>query len=151
MPRFKLPSWGSDGHRSRDKSEIIKSEKEDERYGLFVFENKPADDARAIDIVAVHGLNGHYEKTWSTHVNGGQDVNWLRNFLPKQIDNARVMSFGYNSVLQFSKSVADVYNFAEQLLEMFFSKRVTEQEQSRPIMFICHSLGGIVVKQVCLL
>ena len=156
--RLKLRFWRSepsDARSSRDKSESITksidSNKRDERHGLFVLEDKPAGDTRAIDIVAVHGLNGHYEKTWSVLDEEGQDVNWLRDFLPEQIPNARVMSFGYNSLLQFSKSVADIYTFADQLLEALLSKRITQEEQSRPIMFICHSLGGIVVKQVRLI
>ena len=43
-------------------------------------------------IVAVHGLNGHREKTWT--VNG---VNWLRDFLPLDISNARIYSWGYDA------------------------------------------------------
>jgi hypothetical protein len=115
-------------------------------FGLFVLEDKPSDMDGGIDIVAVHGLNGHFKKTWSSSTNGQGEVNWLQDFLPDQITNARIMSFGYNSVLQFSKSVSDVYNFAEQLLECLTSRRTTEAEQTRPIMFICHSLGGIVFK-----
>lgn len=124
-----------------------------ERHGMFTFEDKNASDASAIDIVAIHGLNGHYEKTWSSPAaaDGGSDVNWLKELLPKQVSNARVMSFGYNSALQFSKSTADTYTFADQLLEALMSKRGSDIERQRPIMFICHSLGGIVAKQVSLL
>jgi protein SERAC1 len=118
-----------------------------EQYGMFTLEDKPPDATKMIDIVAVHGLNGHYLRTWSARGPDGAQVNWLRDFLPKQIPNARIMSYGYNSALQFSKSVADIFTFADQLLEALISRRVTEIEQKRPIMFICHSLGGIVFKQ----
>ena len=43
-------------------------------------------------IVAVHGLNGHRENTWT--MNGR---NWLRDFLPKNIPNARIYSWGYDA------------------------------------------------------
>lgn len=72
---------------------------------------------------------------------------WLRDFLPQQIPHARIMSFGYDSVLLFSKSTSDVATFAEQLLESLLSMRMNVPEM-RPIIFICHSLGGIVVKKV---
>src|ERR1700709_2784469 len=88
-----------------------------ERLGLFVLANQDENDPEAIDIVAIHGLNGHWENTWRTTTQNGGRVNWLREFLPQQVPRARVMSFGYDSVLQFSKSVADIGTFAEQLLE----------------------------------
>ncbi|CAN9331109.1 unnamed protein product [Alternaria alternata] len=49
-----------------------------------------------IDIVAVHGLNGHCEKTW-TAGNGVDSVNWLRDLLPHDLPNARILSWGYDA------------------------------------------------------
>ncbi|KAG9229798.1 hypothetical protein BJ875DRAFT_386555, partial [Amylocarpus encephaloides] len=46
----------------------------------------------AVDIVAVHGLNCHREKTW-TAANG---IHWLRDLLPYDIPNARILSWGYD-------------------------------------------------------
>ncbi|RGP79315.1 tetratricopeptide-like helical domain [Fusarium longipes] len=46
-----------------------------------------------VDIVAVHGLNGHREKTWTSD-NG---VYWLRDFLPTDVPNARIFSWGYDA------------------------------------------------------
>ncbi|CAN9218325.1 unnamed protein product [Alternaria alternata] len=71
-------------------------------------------------IVAVHGLNGHREKTWTT--SGG--VNWLRELLPHDLPNARILSWGYDANTQ----------------------QLAQQTSKRPIMFVAHSLGGIVVK-----
>lgn len=120
-----------------------------ERWGLFVLEPQDDNDPEAIDIVALHGLNGHWEKTWQSDkpTSKGGGAMWLRDFLPQQIPHARVMSFGYDSVLLFSKSTSDVGTFAEQLLESLLSRRMNVPE-TRPIIFICHSLGGIVVKKV---
>lgn len=41
--------------------------------------------------MAVHGLDGHREKTWTA--NG---VNWLSDFLPSDIPNARILTWGYD-------------------------------------------------------
>jgi protein SERAC1 len=114
---------------------------------LFVFADQDEDDTGAIDIVALHGLNGNWERTWQHTTKSGGKVLWLRDFLPKQIPHARIMSLGYNSVLQFSKSVADIGTFAEQLLAALVAKR-RGRAARRHIIFVCHSLGGIVVKKV---
>ncbi|KAF3766683.1 hypothetical protein M406DRAFT_233005, partial [Cryphonectria parasitica EP155] len=101
-----------------------------------------------VDIVALHGLNGHWETTWQSTTSSvkGRPVMWLRDFLPEQVPRARIMSFGYDSALFFGKSVSDVDTFAEQLLEALLPLRLDEVAR-RPIIFICHSLGGIVVKK----
>jgi hypothetical protein len=44
-------------------------------------------------IVAVHGLNGHRDKTW-TAPNG---VHWLRDLLTNDIPNARILCWGYDA------------------------------------------------------
>ncbi|TRX93724.1 hypothetical protein FHL15_005400 [Xylaria flabelliformis] len=114
-------------------------------WGMHILVNKDADSAEAIDIVAIHGINGHWDNTWKDKSTG---TNWLQDSIPKQLKAARVMSFSYNSSVQFSKSVSRVAEFADQLLESLMAKRVNGAEQDRPILFICHSLGGIVFKQV---
>ena len=78
---------------------------------------------------------------------------WLRDFLPTQLATflhvkARILSYGYNSNTAFSKAVTDINDEAEMLLDRVKGERATEQEKKRPIVFIAHSLGGILVKKV---
>ncbi|KAH7134376.1 hypothetical protein EDB81DRAFT_657879, partial [Dactylonectria macrodidyma] len=49
-----------------------------------------------LSIVAVHGLNGHREKTWTAKA-GTNIVNWLRDLSPADIPNARVIVWGYDA------------------------------------------------------
>ena len=44
-------------------------------------------------IVAVHGLDGHLEKSWTAD-NG---VLWLRDLLPERIPHARILTYGYDA------------------------------------------------------
>lgn len=125
-----------------------KAENNQGGYGLHTFIDKDPEAENVVDIVAVHGLNGHYEKTWTATLRNGTKVNWLRDLLPQQVRNTRIMSFSYESTVQFSKSTSDIFTFADQLLEYILASRQKTGEESRPIVFICHSLGGIVFKQV---
>ena len=99
-------------------------------------------------IVAVHGLGGHWRQTWT----GNSSQNWLKDFLPFQLQDAgitaRVLSFGYDSDTAFSKAVTDIDDVAAMLLDRLTGERQTPEEKSRAIIFIAHSLGGIVVKKV---
>ena len=92
------------------------------------------------DIVAVHGLEGHPYTTW-THPNGHL---WLRDSLPNHLPNTRVMTFGYDAAV-FTKSVADVRDTAGALLSELNTRR--KACKGRPMMFVCHSLGGVIFKE----
>ncbi|TVY17863.1 hypothetical protein LARI1_G004175 [Lachnellula arida] len=57
---------------------------------------RAADAPAEIDIVAVHGLNGDSIKTWTSEPEG---ICWLSHpdFLPKYVNRARVLTWGYNA------------------------------------------------------
>ena len=73
---------------------------------------------------------------------------WLRDFLPVHLPEARIFTHGYDSIVAFSKSSAEVDDFARELLHQVQSQRKSARERARPMIFICHSLGGILFKQV---
>lgn len=131
---------GANSNNENENREQIKQEKR----GLFVLFNPPGDTRVNIDIVAVHGLLDDPYHAWE---DGGR--NWLRDadFLPHLIPLARIMTYGYNSTVALSQSIAGVDQFAETLLNYLEQKRRTPMEKARPLVFICHSLGGIVVKK----
>ncbi|KAF4626531.1 hypothetical protein G7Y89_g11628 [Cudoniella acicularis] len=105
---------------------------------------RPADPK--VDIVAVHGLNptnnsSHAEATWTA-----KEKLWLKDFLPITIPNARILLFGYNANVAFETSTAGVVEHAINLLNRLNMKR-KGVPPDRPIIFIAHSLGGILVKR----
>lgn len=74
-------------------------------------------------IVAIHGLNPfnkqtHAEDTWTAG-----DKLWLRDFLPKQVPQARVFLYGYNANVVFKTATAGVREQATILLDQIANKR----------------------------
>jgi hypothetical protein len=77
--------------------------------------------------VAVHGLGGDAINTW-THPKS--KAFWLKDFLPKQIPDARVMTFGYNAAAAFGQSTAEVIDHAKSLLTSMVDKREESEVHS---------------------
>lgn len=117
----------------------------------------------ACSVVAIHGLGGGPVATWTEPET---KTFWLKDFLPTNLSSARIMTFGYNADAAFSSTLGDIDAHATDLLVNVVDKRegsdvscsimylgspllkVLLQEQQRPIIFVAHSLGGIIVKQV---
>ncbi|SPJ79161.1 uncharacterized protein FTOL_07552 [Fusarium torulosum] len=117
--------------------------------GLHViFDSASSDPPRVaeLDIVAVHGLNfkssdDHARKTWTMG-----DKLWLKDFLPNTLYKpARVMLFEYNSSPAIGATAIKLAGHANNLLQWLKLKR--KGDPQKPLVFICHSLGGLIVKE----
>jgi triacylglycerol esterase/lipase EstA (alpha/beta hydrolase family) len=101
-----------------------------------------------VDFVFVHGLGGGSRKTWSKTPS---DVHfWPKRWLPKDPDfaNVRIWSFGYDSIYAKKKSdVLNIDDFGRALLGALSSSKDLRNVET-PIVFIGHSMGGLVIKKV---
>jgi WD40 repeat protein/pimeloyl-ACP methyl ester carboxylesterase len=110
-----------------------------------------------LDIIFVHGLGGDSRKTWSKNHDTG--LFWPGLWLPLEpgIGNARVLTFGYNANFRpgAPKSLSNMTDFSKELLyEMGFGKDDNGQDLNVgkvPIIFVVHSMGGLVVKKAYIL
>ncbi|OCK91831.1 uncharacterized protein K441DRAFT_640868 [Cenococcum geophilum 1.58] len=126
-----------------------------EKYGLFPLKAGALSEATnsLVDIVAIHGLNGDAFGTWTDKEADDQNAKelWLETLLPQAIPESRIMTFGYNSAVTNSVSVSKIEDFATDLLIRLNGARNTEECGKRPLIFICHSLGGLVFKKALVL
>ncbi|KAI0418201.1 hypothetical protein F5X98DRAFT_373996 [Xylaria grammica] len=102
-----------------------------------------------VDIVGIHGLGGHREKSWTAREpETGSTVLWLKDFLPEKLPHARIMTYGYSSEVLSVKQLTQrtLYSQSKTLLEALKRSRRDTDATNRPIIFIAHSLGGLVVK-----
>ena len=98
-----------------------------------------------VDIVFVHGLSGDRERTWAST---GENGCWPKELLPAQIPRARVLTFGYDAYITRPGKVSQnrIRDHARDLVNELAGVRTTEEERARAIIFVVHSLGGIVCK-----
>lgn len=81
-------------------------------------------------IVAIHGLNGHREKTWTAD-NG---VHWLRDLLPKDLPTVRILTWGYDANTHASDRVSCQYLY-DHALDL-----VADLTRKRTLTEVCCSL-----------
>ncbi|CAA9958491.1 WD40 repeat-containing protein [Pyrenophora teres f. maculata] len=143
----------SNGSRTRSNSEHRRMNP----LGLTVI-HEP-EYGRSLDIIFVHGLGGSSHSTWSK--NHDPALFWPQLWLPSEpaIGSARILSFGYDADWKStsSRTVLNITDFAKELL---FAMKFTKNENRDledlglgdfPIIFIVHSMGGLVVKKAYIL
>ncbi|KAL6715939.1 hypothetical protein ACLMJK_006901 [Lecanora helva] len=130
-----------------DITQSTESLQEPKEPGLHLIYNGSAAEDQSdvqgyeVDIIAIHGLNGTAYGTW-THEDG---TLWLRDLLPEDIPKARIFTYSYPAELFWSRSEATITDYAQNLLALLQIQR--REQSNRPIIFLAHSLGGIVCKQ----
>ncbi|KAI0523866.1 WD40 repeat-like protein [Xylaria bambusicola] len=106
-----------------------------------------------LDIIFVHGLQGGSRKTWSLDPTDPLTY-WPREWLPLEpgFRHARIHSFGYDSDWRKSAvSTLTVHDFALALLADLKHSQAFKRNGNTPIVFVAHSMGGLVIKKAFLL
>ena len=145
--------------------------------GLTQIDGHPANHSFIADVVFVHGLQGHPRDTWQVKspskpfgkslknrfkdisLSGNkapkveaQDVAkpfWPAEKLPEDFENVRILTYGYDSkvtkAFRAPTSKNGIYQHGNSFLKAVERTRIRCRQ--RPIVFVAHSLGGLVVKQ----
>jgi hypothetical protein len=115
------------------------------RYGLSEIGPVGPTDTVDVDVICVHGLMGHPRETWTNDNNG---FFWLAH-VAQDLAHIRVLTFGYDadpsSVMGWVNQNR-LREHARDLLTEAARKREKTNTEDRPIIWIAHSLGGLVVE-----
>lgn len=95
-------------------------------------------------------IQGFDEETFISRDPGTRQlVFWPYDLLPTACTEARILTWGYDThVTKYYReptSKANVFNLGKSLLYELARHR----PRDRPLIFVAHSLGGIITKQVC--
>ncbi|KAI0410480.1 hypothetical protein F5X98DRAFT_98862 [Xylaria grammica] len=114
------------------------------------------DETCTVDLIAVSGLASHAFGSFKER--NGPHM-WLRDSLPRDIPNTRIFTYGYDTHLEGSTSVANLDDLANEFQSKLKLIRSYQQASTktglgpiaspqRPLIFLGHSLGGILIKAV---
>ncbi|CCT76220.1 uncharacterized protein FFB20_13588 [Fusarium fujikuroi] len=109
---------------------------------------EPDNGNTEVDVVFVHGFTGHPQKTW-TFQGSKTTTYWPRDKVPQTLPSARVWTFGYDTKIGSPfrpENQNTIYGEGKELVASLADVRPANEENV-PLIFVAHSLGGIVVKQ----
>ncbi|KAI8635320.1 hypothetical protein F5Y19DRAFT_7290 [Xylariaceae sp. FL1651] len=104
-----------------------------------------------VDLIFVHGLGGSSRGTWSwKHDTSNFWPLWLRN--DSELSRARVFTYGYDAGFTGPYTTSSILDFAKDLLLRINTWSgddgiPTPPPGQLPIVFVAHSMGGLVVKR----
>lgn len=70
---------------------------------------------------------------------------WIRDELARSERGSRIIIYGYDTKLDNSNSFQNIPDLAKQLIDQLHGHR--HPESDTPLVFLAHSLGGLVLKQ----
>ncbi|KAH9907804.1 hypothetical protein F4778DRAFT_447789 [Xylariomycetidae sp. FL2044] len=106
-----------------------------------------------VDLIFIHGLGGSSRKTWSW----GRDPEnfwpaWLRH--EDGLSRFRVLSYGYNANFKEPDTPLSILDFSKGLLVRMMTYGQGKDQDAiglRPIVFVAHSMGGLVAKKALII
>ncbi|KAF4451369.1 hypothetical protein F53441_5635 [Fusarium austroafricanum] len=109
--------------------------------GINILHSSECDNT---DIVFVHGLKGDCQQTWKAK---SSENPWPKSLLPLELGTARILTYSYDATVAGKEGVPfqnRISNHANDLVAALASLRQSDNTNERPIIFVCHSLGGLV-------
>lgn len=106
--------------------------------------------APSVDICFVHGLAGNRIQTWKA---SERLLPWPQDLLPIDVPDARIVTFGYDAFYIKGLETASntrLLDHANSLLVDLQNDREEQKAVSRPLIFVAHSMGGLVCKRAIL-
>ena len=101
-----------------------------------------SNSSRVADLIFVHGLGGGSQTTWAAE---GKEENFWPTWLAEDFKNLGIWTLGYGtSPTEWKERSMPLADLGNQILE----ELVVEGVGDRPVLFITHSMGGLVVKQI---
>ncbi|KAI9667662.1 MAG: hypothetical protein M1821_000479 [Bathelium mastoideum] len=138
---------GPSGTSPRKLSDKVDKIEVADNYGVKVLHNPRSAD---VDIIFVHGLTGSAYTTW---LHKGSGVHGPKDLFPQDLENARIMTFGYDAdIVNFWNHAAqdELPGYANDLLGGLAGAR-SGLATHRRILFVAHSLGGLLIQHaLCL-
>ena len=128
-------------------------------YGLEIWHSPNQDESvqddkifidNSFDIIFVHGLTGDRLCTWTAHKNGWPP--WPVQVLPAHFPNGRIIAYGYDAYVALKKGPVSsnrLRNHSRDFLNHLRAFR--RQYKARSLVFVAHSLGGLVCKDALLM
>ncbi|KAG5543419.1 hypothetical protein RHGRI_016224 [Rhododendron griersonianum] len=161
LPHWKCPEEGLDTSGNKPSKNLNSAADNSESTRVEESHNCSRSEAPPLDVVFVHGLQGGPFKTWRLSEDksstksglvekideeaGKQGTFWPGEWLPADFPGVRLFSLKYKSNLtQWSGATLPLQEVSSMILE----KLVAAGIGSRPVVFVTHSMGGLVVKQM---
>ena len=121
------------------------SDKFDQDEGLHEVKVRASNDAAWLNVVFVHGLGGSGRKTWDA--GESSEIGFWPETLAREHPSCRVWTLNYeSSVYNWNPLARGRLDLLDRAVWFLDTLRTTGI-QTLPIVFVCHSLGGLLVKQ----
>ncbi|KAI0414535.1 hypothetical protein F5X98DRAFT_244213 [Xylaria grammica] len=98
-----------------------------------------------IDCIAISGLASHPFGSWQPK-GSSKSYMWIRDDLPRLLPDVRPIIYGYDTTLQDRNSFQLVGDLSLELIHQL-SAHGWSSAGCKPLVFLAHSLGGLVLKQ----
>ncbi|KAF9884504.1 hypothetical protein FE257_001691 [Aspergillus nanangensis] len=110
----------------------------------------PDDGHISVDVYAIHGMGSNATSAWM-HKDKHSQTRWLKDVLPavEGLQSIRVIQVNHQSRWDANSALMQFNDHAEMVLGDIES--LHKENPERPIIFIAHSFGGILLKKALVL